>query len=326
MDLLTIAGTTIILILATNTAFADFPRLAALLAGDGFLPHQLTYRGSRLVFSKGIMALGAIASLLVIIFRASVTALVPLWAIGVFLAFTLSQVGMARRWWKIGHLAPGEEVRERGSSLRYQPGWRLRLIVNGFGAFCTAVVTIVFAATKFRDGAWIVVILIPTLVVIFFAIHHHYRNLAASLSLQHGRKGTLIKRHQVILPISGMHQGTLAALSYARALSNDITAVYVSIDPVEAESIRKKWEIWGEGVRLVILESPYRLLLEPLLDYIGEITAKRQSKEIITIVVPQFVPRIWWHNLLHTQTATWLRLALLFKPGIVITDVPYQVD
>jgi amino acid transporter len=322
----TITGTTIILILATNTAFADFPRLAALQAGDGFLPHQLTYRGSRLVFSRGIMALGAIASLLVIIFRASVTALVPLWAIGVFLSFTLSQVGMARRWWKIGHLAPGEEVRERGSTLRYEPGWRLRLVVNGFGAFCTAVVTIVFAATKFRDGAWIVVILTPTLVATFFAIHHHYRNLAASLSLQRGRKGTHIKRHRVILPISGIHQGTLAALSYARALSNDITAVYVSIDPVEAESIRNKWEIWGEGVRLVILESPYRLLLEPLLEYIGETAAKRKSKEIVTIVVPQFVPRIWWHNLLHTQTATWLRFALLFKPGIVITDVPYQVD
>jgi hypothetical protein len=171
-----------------------------------------------------------------------------------------------------------------------------------------------------------VVILTPTLVAIFFAIHSHYRNLAANLSLQRDRKGIHIKRHRVILPISGIHQGTLAALNYARVLSNDITAVYVSIDPVETENIREKWDIWGEGVRLVILESPYRLLLEPLLDYIGEITANRQSKEIITIIVPQFVPRVWWHNLLHTQTATWLRFALLFKPGIVITDVPYQVD
>ena len=321
-----IAGTTIILVLATNTAYADFPRLSAIMAKDGFLPHQLTYRGSRLVFSRGITALGVIASLLVIIFRASVTALVPLWAIGVFLSFTLSQVGMAHRWWKIGHLAPTVEVRESGSTLRYEPGWKLKLLVNGFGALCTAVVTIVFAATKFRDGAWIVVVLTPTLVAIFFAIHHHYRNLAASLSLQRGGNESHIKRHRVILPISGIHQGTLAALSYARVLSNDITAVYISMDPVEAEKIREKWEIWGEGVRLVILESPYRLLLEPLLAYIGEITAKRQPKEIITIVVPQFVPHIWWHNLLHTQTATWLRFALLFKPGIVITDVPYQVE
>jgi amino acid transporter len=322
----TIVGTTIILVLATNTAFAGFPRLAAIMAKDGFLPHQLNYRGSRLVFSRGIISLGVIASLLIFLFRASVTALVPLWAIGVFLSFTLSQTGMAHRWWKIGHLEPGVEVRESGSTLHYEPGWRMKLVVNGFGALCTAIVTIVFAGTKFRDGAWIVVLLLPILVTIFLAIHRHYTILAANLSLQRGGNVTHIKRHRVILPISGLHQGTLAALSYARILSNDITAVYVSIDPVEAESIRTKWEIWGEGVRLVILESPYRLLLEPLLDYIGEIIAQRQPKETITIVVPQFVPRTWWHNLLHTQTATWLRFALLFKPGIVITDVPYQVD
>jgi hypothetical protein len=297
-----------------------------LQAADRFLPRQFTYRGSRLVFSRGIIALGAIASFLVLIFRASVTALVPLWAIGVFLSFTLSQAGMAFRWWKIGHLAPGEEVRERGSTLRYEPGWMLRLVVNGFGALCTALVTIVFAATKFRDGAWIVVILIPALVVLFFTIHRHYQDLAARLSLQHGGGRTDLRRHRVILAVSGIHQGTVAALRYARLLSDDVTAVYVSIDPAEADNMRRKWDIWGEGVRLVILDSPYRLLLEPLLDYIGEVTSKRQPKEIVTIVVPQFVPHVWWHNLLHTQTATWLRFALLFKPGIVITDVPYQVE
>ena len=322
----TIAGTTIILVLATNTAFADFPRLAALQAADGFLPRQLTYRGSRLVFSRGIIALGVIASLLVILFRASVTALVPLWAIGVFVSFTLSQTGMARRWWKIGHLAPGVEVRERGSTLRYGPGWQARMAVNGFGAVCTAVVSVVFAVTKFRDGAWIVVVTTPLMIASFFAIYHHYRNLARSLSLNRDQIRIGVKRHRVILPISGVHEGTLAALSYARALSDDVTAVYVSIDPVEAESIQSKWDVWGEGVRLVILDSPYRLLLEPLLDYIGEVSAKRQPREMITIVVPQFIPRVWWHNLLHTQTATWLRFALLFKRGIVITDVPYQVE
>jgi hypothetical protein len=188
------------------------------------------------------------------------------------------------------------------------------------------VVTLIFAATKFRDGAWIVVVLLPALVAVFFAIHRHYRRLAENLSLQHEGKRTYIKRHRVILPISGVHQGTLAALSYAQVLSEDITAVYVSVDPDEAENVRKKWEIWGEGVRLVILESPYRLLLEPLLEYIQEITERRQPKETITIVVPQFVPHVWWHNLLHTQTATWLRFALLFKRGIVITDVPYQLE
>ena len=325
--LCTIAGTTIILVLATNTAFADFPRLAALQAADGFLPRQLTYRGSRLVFSRGIIALGVIASLLVILFRASVTALVPLWAIGVFVivyafadrdgAALVEDWTPAARMWKCAS-------EDRPCATR--PGWQLRMVVNGFGAVCTAVVTVVFAATKFRDGAWIVVVTTPLMVATFFAIHHHYRNLAQSLSLKRDQKRIGIKRHRVILPISGVHEGTLAALSYARALSDDVTAVYVSIDPVEAESIRSKWEVWGEGVRLVILDSPYRLLLEPLLDYIGEISAKRQPREMITIVVPQFVPRVWWHNLLHTQTATWLRFALLFKRGIVITDVPYQVE
>ncbi|HSJ54978.1 MAG TPA: permease, partial [Anaerolineae bacterium] len=322
----TIAGTTLILVLATNTAFADFPRLSAILAGDGFLPRQFTYRGSRLVYSRGIVALGVIASLLVVLFRASVTALVPLWAIGVFLSFTLSQTGMSRRWWKIGHLAPGEEVRERGSTLRFEPGWRLKIAVNGLGALVTAVVTVVFAVAKFRAGAWIVVLLIPALVMVLSGIHRHYRNLAASLALKPDAKRMLIKRHRVLLPIGGVHEGTLAALSYARALSNDITAVYVSMEPSEAERIRSKWEKQGEGIRLVILDSPYRLLLEPLLDYIDEIRAKRQPNEIVTIVIPQFVPRRWWHNLLHMQTATWLRLALLFKQGIVITAIPYQVE
>ncbi len=324
--LCSIAGTTIILVLATNTAFADFPRLAALQAGDSFLPRQLTYRGSRLVFSRGIASLGIIASILVFLFQASVTALVPLWAVGVFLSFTLSQFGMALRWWKIGHLPPGKEVVESGSTLRFEPGWKLKLVINSFGAICTFVVMIVFGATKFRDGAWIVIFLIPTLVLIFFAIHRHYRKLAESLSLKKESKQVYIKRHRVLLPISGVHQGTLAALNYARVLSDDITAVYVSIDPLESERVRQKWEVWGEGVRLVILDSPYRLLLEPLLEYIEEITAKRQPKEMLTIVVPQFVPRIWWHNVLHAQTVTWLRFALLFKPGIVITDVPYQVE
>jgi len=233
---------------------------------------------------------------------------------------------MAHRWWKIGHLQPGVEVRERGSTLQYQSGWTLKMFINGFGAFCTAVVTVIFAITKFRDGAWIVVILIPSMVAIFFMIHRHYKNLAKHLSLKRDGIRSHINRHRVILPMSGVHEGTIAALHYARLLSSDVTAVYVSIDSAEAESLRQKWDIWGEGVRLVILDSPYRTLLEPFLEYIEEILAQRQPKEVITIVVPQFVPRRWWHNLLHAQTATWLRLALLFKPGIVITDVPYLVE
>jgi amino acid transporter len=324
--LATLASTTAILVMAANTSFADFPRLSALLAGDGFLPRQLAYRGSRLVFSRGIATLALMSSLLIVIFQGSVTGLIPLYAIGVFLSFTLSQAGMSRRWWKIGHLAPGQVVQERGSTLRYTPGWTLKMVINGFGAVCTAVVAVVFAVTKFHDGAWIVLLLMPALVVLFLAIHRHYRNLAAHLSLEHYGTPARVARHRVILPISGVHRGTLAALRYARTLSEDITAVHVSLDAEEAERVRQKWGVWGEGVRLVILASPYRLLLEPLLDYIEEIAAQRQPNEILTIVVPHFVPRRGWHNLLHTQTAFLLRLALLFRRDIVVTDVPYQVD
>src|SRR5512134_1094153 len=171
--LMLISGTTVILIMAANTAFADFPRLGALHAGDGFLPRQLTYRGSRLVYSRGIMSLAVVSSLLIIIFQASVTRLIPLYAIGVFLSFTLSQAGMARRWWKIGHLKAGEEIVEPGSTLKYENGWQYRMLINGFGAVCTAIVMVVFAVTKFREGAWMVLILTPALVTIFFSIHHH---------------------------------------------------------------------------------------------------------------------------------------------------------
>jgi len=321
-----IAGTTVILIMAANTSFADFPRLSALLAADGFLPRQFAFRGSRLVFSRGIVALALIASLLIIVFQASVTALIPLYAIGVFLSFTLSQAGMAHRWWKIGRLAPGQEVRERGSTLIFGPGWQTKMGINGFGAVCTAVVALVFATTKFRDGAWVVLVLMPALIVAFSAIHRHYRRLAGHLSLEDYGAPPPVPRHRVILPLSGVHRGTLAALRYALLLSDDVTAVHVSIDPAEAMRIKDKWEVWGEGVRLVILDSPYRLLLEPLLGYIEEVAAQRQPNETITIVVPQFVPKRWWNNLLHTQTAFMLRMGLLFKPGIVITDVPYQVE
>jgi hypothetical protein len=251
--LVTIAGTTLILILATNTAFADFPRLSAIQAGDSFLPRQLMYRGSRLVYSRGIMALAIIACLIVFAFQASVTALIPLWAIGVFISFTLSQFGMARRWWKIGHLKPGEEKQEKGSTLRHDPHWFVKMLVNGFGSFCTLVVSGVFAVTKFRDGAWIIVLLLPAMVLAFFAIHRHYVHLAQQLSLKDYGAPPRIARHRVIMTMSGVHRGTKAALQYARALSNDVTALYVAIDEVEAEKIREQWEIWGEGVRLVIL-------------------------------------------------------------------------
>lgn len=324
--LMLITGTTIILIMAANTAFADFPRLGALHAGDGFLPRQLTYRGSRLVYSRGIVSLAVIASILIIIFQASVTRLIPLYAIGVFLSFTLSQTGMSRRWWKIGHLKEGVEIVEPGSTLKYEKGWQYRMVINGFGAVCTAVVMIVFAVTKFREGAWVVLILTPILVTIFFSIHHHYKKLAKKLSLDNfGVMPPHTIRHRVIMPVSGVHQGTLVALRYARMLSYDVTAVHVAIEPADAEKVRKKWETWGDGVRMVMLDSPYRLFLEPILEYIAEIARQRQPGETITIVVPEFVSDSRMTAALHTNTADLLRSQLKRQHGIVIINVPYHI-
>jgi amino acid transporter len=321
-----IAGTTIILMMGANTSFAGFPRLSALQAIDGYLPRQLAYRGSRLVYSRGIVFLAVCACGLIIIFSANVTRLIPLYAIGVFLSFTLSQAGMARRWWKIGHMKSGAEKIEQGSTVKYESGWQHKMVINGFGAVSTMVVTLVFAVTKFHDGAWVVVFLIPALMAIFMAIHRHYRGLAKNLSLDHYGAPPPMSRQRVILTIGGVHRGSLAALRFARSLTDDITAVHVSIDPVEAEKIQKKWEIWGEGIRLVVLESPYRLFLEPLIEYIEEIDTHRSPNEVLTIVVPQFVSRHWWNNFLHTRTAEQLRTALILKKDIVITDVPYQVN
>ena len=328
--LLVIIGTTVILILAANTAFAGFPRLSAMLAEDGYLPRQLMYRGSRLAYSYGIVSLAAVATLLIILFKASVTRLIPLYAIGVFLSFTLAQAGMARRWWRAGHLKPNGSVPENAHEsrhiLRYEKGWLLKMISNGFGALCTAIVMFVFVITKFRDGAWIVLILTPVMISIFLWIHKHYTGMATGLSLEnYGEPPPYTVRHRVIVPISTVHPGTLAALRYGRMLSDDITAVHISMDPDDTAKVRRKWEMWGRGTRLVIVDSPYRLFLEPLLDYIDEILASRQANETITIVVPQFVASKSVYKALHMQTAEMLRRELLSTPGVVITEVPYQI-
>jgi amino acid transporter len=321
-----ILATTVILILAANTAFAGFPRLSALMAKDGFLPRQLTYRGSRLVYSRGIVALAIIASILIVIFQASVTRLIPLYAIGVFLSFTFSQFGMALRWWKSGRLKSGEKTIERGSTLRFDPLWKLKMVANGFGALCTAIVMLVFAVTKFHDGAYVVLILIPVLVGVLWFIHRHYNNLAKKLSLDNiGIIPPHTIRHRVIMPVSGVHQGTLAALRYARMLSDDVTAVHVVIEPADAEKVRAKWATWGEGVRMVLLDSPYRLFIEPILGYISGIAAERQPGETITIVVPEFVSDNRLTSALHTNTANILRDQLKNQHGIVITNVPYHI-
>ncbi len=323
----TITATTLILVMAANTAFADFPRLGALIAEDGFLPRQLTFKGSRLVYSYGIVALAAIASVLILLFNASVSALIPLYAIGVFLSFTLSQAGMAHRWWKTRKLKFGQEIEERGSKLRHDPHWVLKMIINGVGAVATGTVVFIFAVTKFTEGAWIILLITPILMIAFLLIYRHYRRIAKRLSLDsYAGPAPHVTRHRVIMPISGVHQGTLRALRYARMLSDDVTAVHISVDLEETERVQRKWKYWGDGTRLYIIDSPYRLFIEPLLQYIQELLKQRQPNEVITIVVPQFVAPSLWENALHMNTASLLRNELLMTPGIVITDVPYQVS
>lgn len=321
-----LGSTTLILIMAANTSFADFPRLGALHAGDGFLPRQLTYRGSRLVYSYGIAALAGFASLLIIVFGAETTSLIPLYAIGVFLSFTLSQTGMAVRWWKAGHLKPDEEIVQQGGTVRFDPKWKQKMAINGFGGVLTCVVMIVFAVTKFLDGAWIVILLVPTLVLIFFRIHHHYRNVAKNLSLETYGEPHRISRNRVLVLIGGVHRGVLHAMRYARSLSDDITAVYVAIDPVETEKVKRKWQYWGDGVRLQIIESPYRRLVEPLVAYIDQIANLTSPGQMLTVVVPHFIPEHTIYNALHMNTAAVLRDALIQRDGIVIMEVPYHIN
>jgi len=324
---LVISLTSVILVLAANTAFAGFPRLAAILAQDGYLPRQFSYLGSRLVFSKGIVGLGLLSGALIILFDASVSKLIPLYAIGVFLSFTFSQIGMARRWWLAGHLKPGEsKVSGHSSVLAYEKNYLVKLLINAFGAFCTGMVTIVFGITNFVGGAWIVLVLIPILVMVFSAILRHYKNLARQLSLDDFHSLPVVSRYRVILPISGVHKGSLSGLRFARSLSADVTAVYIFTDDEEARKIKSKWDIWGEGTRLVIVKSPYRLLLEPLLEYIKALYQYRQHDEVFVVVMPQFVSSHWWTSILHSQTAFLLRLNLLSYQGIAIIEVPYQVE
>lgn len=324
---LVISLTSVILVLAANTAFAGFPRLAAILAQDGYLPRQFAYLGSRLVFSKGIVGLGLLSGALIILFDASVSRLIPLYAIGVFLSFTFSQIGMARRWWKAGHLKVDESrVSSHSSVMTYEKNYVSKMLINAFGALCTGMVTVIFGITNFMGGAWIVLLLIPILVMGFSTIYRHYKNLARQLSLDDFHSLPAVSRYRVILPIAGVHKGSLSGLRFARSLSADVTAVYISTEDEETRKIQSKWAIWGEGVRLVIVNSPYRLLLEPLLEYIKALYQYRQHDEIFIVVMPQFVSSHWWTGLLHSQTAFLLRMNLLTYRGIVIIEVPYQVE
>lgn len=351
--------TALILVLAANTSFADFPRLSSLLARDRFLPRQFATRGDKLVFSNGIVILAMFASVLVIAFGGDTSRLIPLYAVGVFLSFTLSQSGMVRHWLKVRAQAPRrngkrrkrpeddihftqstvdreplpdaelEASEERGSTfvtdeVTNGTHWKKSIVINAVGAVATFIVLCVFIATKFIHGAWIVVVVVPLLVFMFRAIHNHYVGVAKQLSTE-GLETLRPMKHTVIVPISGIHRGVVGALQYAKSIApGHVQAVYVDFDEEATAKLREKWERWGAGINLVVLPSPYRELTRPLLRYIARLERKNEN-DMVTVLLPEFVPAKWWQHLLHNQSSLMLKGALLFKEGVIVISVPYHL-
>jgi hypothetical protein len=302
-------STALILVLAANTSYADFPRLSSLLAKDRFLPRQLASLGDRLVFSNGILGLSAAAIFLIIVFKGDTHALIPLYAVGVFLSFTLSQSGMV-----LHHL------RER------EPHWFRSLVFNALGAVTTLIVLVVIASTKFLDGAWMVVLLIPLLVLLFTRIHAHYLAVGRELSLYGDRPPGSLQpvKHTVIVPISGIHRGVIDALRYAISISTDVRACYVEIDSDTTERVKEEWIKWAHEIPFVVLKSPYRSVIAPLLEYIDDVEQTTHG-DMITVIIPEFVTRKWRYQVLHNQTALLIRAALMFRRGKVVTSVRYHL-
>ena len=303
------AVTMLILLLAANTSYADFPRLASLLARDRFVARQFANQGDRGVFSNGIIVLSALAVTLLVVFGGDTNALIPLYAVGVFVSFTLSQSGMVVRW-----------LRSRAA------GWRWRVWVNGMGAATTALVMLTIAVTKFAHGAWIVVLLIPTLVAVFVLVHRHYEDVARQLSLNGAAPPADTPISNTVLVLVGdLHRGVLGALKYARSISPSAKAVYVEVDTERTRRLEEKWGAWGLGTPLIVLSSPYRSLLRPFLDYVDHLLAASGEEHYVTIILPEFVPARWWQHLLHNQTALLIKGAMLFRRRVIVADVPYHL-
>ncbi|HEY4733192.1 MAG TPA: APC family permease [Gemmatimonadaceae bacterium] len=292
-----------ILVLAANTAFADFPRLSGILANDGYMPRQLAARGDRLAFSNGIIALGVIAGLILSVFRGQTNALIPLYAVGVFICFTLSQAGMVLHWF-----------RSRA------PGWRWKAALNGIGALATGIVSIIQVVTKFIEGAWIVVLIIPLIILVLKKIHRHYVQFASDVEFK-GQSPIAPLHHSVVVPVNGITKATAGALVYATAISDEVVAVYIEVDPRATAKVKADWDDWDIGVPLVVIPSPYRSVLRPLVEYVDSLRLVMPG-ELVTVVVPEIVPKRWWEHLLHNKTAFYIRTAFLFKPNVVVTTVP----
>jgi amino acid transporter len=322
--LLTLGGTALILLMAANTSYAGFPRLAALQAGDGFLPRQLTFRGGRLVFSWGIVALGILASILVILFDARTTALIPLYAIGVFLSFTISQSGMVVRFLKVGRLKPGESIPGIETKLEYDAHWRRHLVVSAIGAVATFIVMLVFAVTKFAEGAWFIVVLIPILVFIFFRIHKHYKDVAHALSWESAPPDTDPSPVETLILVDDVHAETVRLVNFAKSLKHRWRAIHVCVNPEKAEVVREKWnKRIGEG-ELVVVPSPYRLLAEPIQEYIEEIQEENPGC-FVHIIMGHLAMDTFWEQTLHQNTAVIFNLTLSHMERVVVTTVPYQI-
>jgi len=300
------AVTMLILLLAANTSFADFPRLAFFLSRDRFIPRQFSTQGDRLVFSNGIVILGSLAIALLLIFKGDTHALIPLYAVGVFVSFTLSQGSMVRRWMRVR-----------------DPGWWWRMALNGVGALVTGIVMLTIAVTKFSHGAWIVVLLIPTLVAMFLVVHRHYDEVARQLSLD-DYSPPLPMTNTVLVLVGDLHRGVVHALQYAQTLSPSAKALYVETDPERTRRLEERWGKWGQGLPLIVLTSPYRSLLGPLLEYIDQLQ-RHGSNHVVTIVLPEFIPARWWQQILHNQTALLIKGTFLFRKNVIVTDVPYHL-
>jgi hypothetical protein len=302
-------STAMLLVLAANTAFADFPRLASILGKDRFLPRQFQFRGDRLAFSVGIVVLALLSATLIVAFGGSVTNLIPLYTVGVFIAFTLSQSGMVVHWWRLRTEASG---------------WQWRAALNGAGALATGVVAVIVGVAKFALGAWMVLLLIPLLIGLMWAIGRHYRSVEQSLAVSWSGEQLPARVPRVIVPISRLDRAAFNALAYARAISSDVTAVHVTDERKDLEEMRREWERWSGDVKLVILESPYRALTAPLMAYI-DATETMDPSTPTTVVLPEFVPRHLWEYPLHNQTALRLKIRLFFRPHTVVIDVPYHL-
>jgi len=312
-------SSTLILIVAANTSFAGFPRLASILASDGFLPKPLTQLGDRLVYSYGIVTLSALTGLLIILFKGDSHALVPLFAVGVFMSFTLSQSGMVIHWWKA-----------RGKN------WRLKSTINGIGAIATGCATLIIGSTKFLKGAWISILLIPIIMFIFFKIRDHYQNTAAQLSLLQIKPNKqnldpVPSSLRIILPISSLHIGIVEAVKIARQISGNIRAVYIEIDPDSGIEVEKKWKGLYPDIPLAVVPSPYRSIVTPLLNFLDESDQACADGQLAAVILPELIPAKRWHHLLHNQSARLIKSSLLYRRRTlgyqrVIIDVPYHLN